>query len=86
MKIKNSYVGAELTSVLQKLWVNTLENSHQLFISQDLALLYWGWAAGGSTGNFSKIPWGTTRSSALVACNGFACLQGRNLSFCFIFS
>lgn len=64
IRVKN-YLGAELTSVLKKLWVNTLENSHS---SRALGTCVpeWGWVVGGSTGNFSKIPWGTVVSQVLL--------------------
>lgn len=64
-----SYLGAELTSVLQKLWANTLENHHSfVYYSQALSTFVteWGWVVGGSTGNFSKIPWGTIVSQVLL--------------------
>lgn len=59
-------MGSELNSILQKLWANILKNRHHLFITvRAPSVISWGWV-GGSTGNFSKIPWGTTISQVLL--------------------
>lgn len=66
-RVKNSYGGSKLSSVRQKLWANALNNGHHLFITVrafGTSVINWGWIQG-STGKFSKIPWGTTISQVL---------------------
>lgn len=59
-------MGSKLNSILQKLWANVLKNRHHLFITvRAPSVISWGWV-GGSTGNFSKIPRGTTISQVLL--------------------
>lgn len=59
-------MGSKLNSILQKLWANVLKNRHHLFITvRAPSAISWVWV-GGSTGNFSKIPRGTTISQVLL--------------------
>lgn len=49
IRVKNSNLGGELTRILQKLWVNTLENSHNLLIifrTLSTFATKWGWEEG----------------------------------------